>query len=396
MAVALTRELIPMFQQKLRIPSPPEEIMSSTNNPFNMSSMSPTTATTASNHSIGNNRKKSIRIGMITIPASVQVFYSHTRQDRSGAAILDMLMAHAFSWTLGRQYGGVCLPLVQGGTVSRHAPDHRRMIEVLGLQEELPYPLVPPSCEQLWNDTTTSSHIMVLSRRTYMKWKDTAIFTPEWTKYIQQQRHKVLSSSSSSVIPKLEPSTTTQPQPLQPPPQQPQERIIVHIRRGDVTPCMHDFQRYVPNSHYLRLIQRYATTATTTNNNNSSRRRVAVTIYSESRSFEPWNAFENMSNHTDTSVTFCDLKLDDDMALVWSDMLGYYDPLVVHRTLILSLSGFSLVPALLVNASTTTVVYTSCWHKPLPHWTVVESSITRRAMAETKRLRQSQCSLKPK
>ena len=34
--------------------------------------------------------------------------------------------------------------------------------------------------------------------------------------------------------------------------------IAVHLRRGDVSPCTHA-RRYLPNSHYLALIDQYTT-----------------------------------------------------------------------------------------------------------------------------------------
>jgi hypothetical protein len=58
--------------------------------------------------------------------------------------------------------------------------------------------------------------------------------------------------------------------------------IAVHIRRGDVDLCCLPF-RYLPNSHYLRLIEKYAATHAD----------ARVVIFSESKSFEPLDVFSN-------------------------------------------------------------------------------------------------------
>ncbi len=317
-------------------------------------------------------------IGWNIIPDSVQVFYSTTRKDRAGALILDMLMAHAFSWTLGRHYGGVCGPLYP------NANDHRRMIQVLGLQDELVYPMNPLPCER-FNGTNTNHNNMVLPRDVYMKWKDTAIFTPEWINYIRQRQQLPTITTRSSYIKSA--SRTRSPSSKSPkriqkfPTHKPQEaRMIVHVRRGDVTPCMGEYFRYVPNSHYLHLIQQYITSHNDTQYN--------VTIYSESKSFESWQDFHKFSENVSGC---CTLSLDGDMADVWRDMLGF-DDRNARRVLILSMSSFSLIPAILADASTTTVVYTPFWHHPLPHWQVVGLRETKEAERKTLWLRQTRCS----
>lgn len=295
------------------------------------------------------------------IPDSIEVLYSPPRGDRSGSAIMDMLMAHAFAWTLGRHYGGVCGPIYPS------AHDHRRLINVLGLGDELLYPLVPEYCET-FADSNTS---MKVPNHVYLGWKDTQIFSPEWFHFIQQRRKRPLQALL--------------PQRLQLPPSQEdiyehEHRIIVHIRRGDITPCDDPFYlRYIPNSHYLELIDQYAVRNDTFYN---------VTIYSEPLSFESWQDF-SVSHKSNVAYH---LALGDDITDVWIDMLGYNDdPSTMNRTLILSLSTFSIVPALFVDQSSTTVVYTEFGHHPLPHWHLVGSELTKVSHAKTLWLRQELC-----
>jgi hypothetical protein len=117
--------------------------------------------------------------------------------------------------------------------------------------------------------------------------------------------------------------------------------IAVHIRRGDVDLCRY-WRRYLPNSHYLRLIQE------STPANQSTR----VTIFSETRSFESFEDFRAL-NYT--------LKLDTDLETVWQALL-------TADVAILSKSTFSLVPSFL---NPNTVVYTPFWNEGLSHWETV-------------------------
>lgn len=291
----------------------------------------------------------------IQIPDSVEVFYSSPRGDRSGSALIDMLSAHAFAWTLGRQYGGMCGPIYDV------ADDHRRMIQILGLEDHLPYPSEPVSCESLQGSPTS----MQLHLETYMDWKNSGIFTTEWLDFMQQ--HRKLPARGLSSRPKSLDQYKRY------------DRILVHIRRGDVTPCSSEYVRYTPNAHYFHLINNYARDNNDTFYN--------VTIYSEAESFESWQDF----NFSQQSNVECNLALDGDMADVWRDMLGYNDEPSTHLILVLSFSTFSFVPAMFANRSTTTVIYTPFWHKPLPHWDVVGAETTKAAQTNTLYLRQTRC-----
>jgi hypothetical protein len=67
------------------------------------------------------------------------IIYSKLRDDRSGAAIQDMLFAHAYAYNNHRIYGGAC-PM--DGPV-QHDNAHRRLIQALGLQHILIFDCPP-------------------------------------------------------------------------------------------------------------------------------------------------------------------------------------------------------------------------------------------------------------
>jgi hypothetical protein len=107
---------------------------------------------------------------------------------------------------------------------------------------------------------------------------------------------------------------------------------------------MSGYLQYLPNQHYLNLIDRY---------NNSSH----VVVYSESKNvYESFDAFRDQGYQ---------VILDGDMSQVWKGLMA-------SDVIILSRSSFSLVPAILSKGA---VVYTPFWHQPLPRWTVVDNKL---------------------
>ena len=101
-------------------------------------------------------------------------------------------------------------------------------------------------------------------------------------------------------------------------------KIAVHVRRQDVKPCGKWAGRYLPNAYFLREIHTHVQ-----NSNLSSR----VTIYSTRHNpFEPFDDFAQQENTT--------LALDQDLVTTWQDMM-------MANVLIMSISSFSTVPALL-------------------------------------------------
>jgi hypothetical protein len=118
-------------------------------------------------------------------------------------------------------------------------------------------------------------------------------------------------------------------------------------------------ERYLPNTHYLKLIERY-------NTQNESR----VQIFSESTSFESFDVFRERGYH---------VVLDGDIGDVWKGIL-------TSDIAILSKSSFSLVPALMSKG---TIVYTPFWHPPLPNWDIVDDVFLNETNVEFRRLEET-------
>ncbi len=248
---------------------------------------------------------------------SRRVIWSQARGDRSGAFIQDMLMCHAYAYHNNMVYGGVCAR----DTSRKYKSKHQELLNSIGLSKFLGY-ACPPD-----DDTPLQD------RMDYIK-DDTGIFTPQYLDYLQKL--------------------------VEYPPKSRRRRIAVHIRRGDISPCRprtRGYPRYLPNQHFLRLIDRYNP------QNNSD-----VFIYSESDSYENFGEFRNRGYK---------VVLDGSIGKVWKGILK-------SDVIILSRSSFSLVPAIMTKGK---VVFTPFWHQPLPNWDVVEETFVNESLMEFRRLK---------
>lgn len=148
------------------------------------------------------------------------LLFTWIRKDRSGAALEEMLRAHAVA---GGHYGGAC-----GQTEQR--PAHQELVSFLGLEKELSF-----EC----NVTHTTQGCVLANA---FKWNCLfsesvqQIMEGDWKESLQKQVYQ-------SVPPPSLPTGTNY-------------TIVVHIRRGDVTPCSRFWKRYLPNEHFLTLIDR--------------------------------------------------------------------------------------------------------------------------------------------
>ena len=245
-----------------------------------------------------------------------KVIWSQARGDRSGSFIQDMLMCHAFAFHNNHIYGGAC----GRNTNLMFRPLHKELIDAMGLSDVLKF-----GCP--------NANVELQHRADYIQ-NDTGIFTDTYIRFLQ------------SLI-----EYPTKPE---------RRRIAVHVRRGDITPCRprtRGYPRYLPNQHFLRLIDRY-------NPQNDS----DVFIYSESTSFETFDEFRSRGYQ---------VVLDGSIAEVWKGIL-------ISDVAILSRSSFSLVPAVLTKG---VVVYTKFWHKPLPGWDIVEEAFVNATTVEFRRLK---------
>lgn len=256
-----------------------------------------------------------------------RIIYSNPRRDRSGAALQDMMLAHAHAWHHGFEYGGVC------GETAR-TEDHKAFVKALGLDNVLPF-ACPVSAHNATKD-------LIVPREVYYE-RDTKSWTPDWLAYI---RSKVKHSA--------DPSTAF--------------HIVVHVRRGDVNLFSRDkdiSKRYLPNSHYLQLNQDYWPS--------NSLKPVQVTIFTEDtdEGHEPLSDFSEYRIDTDL-----------DLAHIWRSIMA-------ADVFIMSKSSFSLVPAALNQFGR--IVYTPFMHMPFPGWAVVSMERVHAAEKETRRLRSEKC-----
>jgi len=146
----------------------------------------------------------------------------------------------------------------------------------------------------------------------------------------------------------------------------PSDKLLTYRFFNTCRPCDNfTYDRYLPNSHYISLINQYRT---------ENHRRVIV--HSEPESLvEDWSDFQ--------AIEGLELKLGGDPVETWRDILN-------ADIYIMSMSSFSLVPALFTKASK--VIYTPFWHRPRPNWEIVSNKTLRRqTRAEVAMLRATKC-----
>jgi hypothetical protein len=273
------------------------------------------------------------------------IIYSHARKDRSGAAFTDMLMAHAYAWHHNFTYYGAC---ISSDHPAPHADELKELLQATGLNTILPF-----ACPDM--DSKRGGRIV---ERTVYYRKDTAIWTADWRNYIRSRIRPAFVNTKND-----------------------KNTIAIHIRRGDVSPCDKDSDvanRYLPNRHYLRLLDLYyAPVITHAGTTLQEQQQSQVVVYSQSESFESWSDFASACSHN------CTLRLDTDILEVWRGLL-------TADTLILSKSSFSLVAGLLSSAAQ--VIYTPMVHQPLANWTVISRELEMETRRDVERMKRENCS----
>lgn len=267
-----------------------------------------------------------------------KILYSIGRNDRSGSAITDMLYAHAFAYHLNVTYGGACWT-----RKGYPKADTRHLLQQLQWEELLPA-ACPPGAKTPDHLRPMASEVSELAVEASL-YRDLPLnqlhFTPAWRREIAKYSQE--SSTITSKNKKYE--------------------IAVHVRRGDVTPCRYK-RRYLPNSHYLKLIEQHAPKDIPYH----------VTIYSESDTYESFTVFTERGY---------DLELDTkDLAVVWR-------ALSTADMVILSRSFFSFVPAA-INPNT--VIATPFFgFEPLEHWIQADEQIVRESDVEIRQMFDDTC-----
>ena len=269
--------------------------------------------------------------------SNAPVLYSRARTDRSGAAVLDMLMAHNYAFHQNFRYGGACVGPRNNRTERQN--QHQQLIAAMQLTAVLPYQCPPGGIR----DPSVMPFVK------YSNFRSPGAFSSAWLDLVR--------SAVSYYYPSDRPAANV-------------FQVAVHVRRGDITPCQHQ-DRYLPNSHYLELIEKY------TPENHQKKRvgkaAVEVTIFSEKESFETLDEFRTR-NYT--------VDIDSTEAEVWQR-------LYVADVVIMSKSSFSFVPSLLNRNGT--IVYTSFGQGALPAWEIVDEDLVLRSTQEVERLLETRC-----
>jgi len=253
-----------------------------------------------------------------------QIFHNYNK-GKSGKVVREMLMAHAYIFEKKATYGGCC------GDESVKMSVHEDLLDSLGLNGPLRF-----SCPRDFVQDSTVRR-SVIPRDRYMA-EDTRIWTPVYVDYLRslvtypEKRHKGYT-------------------------------IVVHMLRGNTTPCKEQsrgFYSYLPNLHYLKLIDKYMQPG------------AQVIIYTSAKSFEDLNEFRNLGYEVNTGTSLKD---------TWKDY-------VTADVFIMSRSDFSMVPAMVAKGI---VVYTPFWHRSLRRWERAGKSIMRQTEKETIRLQDTRC-----
>lgn len=255
------------------------------------------------------------------------VMFQKYHKGKSGTVVEEMLMAHAYVFQQNATYGGCC------GSKTVKMAAHEELLEAIGLKGVLKF-----QCpNDLENDHKTRRS--VISRDRYTS-DDIRVWTPEYVDYLR------------SLL-------------MYPPKQHKEYTIVVHLLRGDTSPCkpkQEGYYRYLPNVHYQTLIDKYMQPG------------ARVIIYTSPKSFEDLSEFRRRGYEVITDAPLRD---------TWKDF-------VTADVLIMSRSDFTMVPAMVAKGK---VVYTPFWHHSLRRWKRVSKQIMGQTEEEIERLRRERCQI---
>lgn len=287
-------------------------------------------------------------------PPSGTPYFTITRNDRSGMVITDMLNAWAYCFRMNRIYAGSC-PAPDRTARPPHEAEAKAILQSLGLYYNKSRPDGSP-LRFLHSCPTNESEAVRLNRDWYDTHGTHKAWVPAFTRRVQAlveiDRKSLLRNDNDTSGEELD------------------ERYIVavHIRRGDVHPCRHQ-GRYLPDSHYLRLLDLYLPSKY----RNMTKHKVYV--FSQKWSFENFSSFE-------ASPYNVELALDTDLSDVWQTM-------AIADLVLLSKSTFSLVPAMLNGRGT--IIYTRFPRSRLPGWVLAPEELILLADTEVKRMADEYC-----
>ena len=221
---------------------------------------------------------------------------SEGRGDRAGGFIIDVILAYRYAWKRNLSFCGVV-----GG--SRHDAE----LALLGL---------PPRLAMSWGCSVLPA----------------SLYRPHLRTRAEQERSDDRDTWPPAFLSRLRSGVRVNCS------SRPPARVVVHLRRGDVTPTSAYRARYTSNNETLSALRRLRL------------EHAAVRIHTERTSAEPLEPFATRGY---------ELVLDAPIASAWSDM-------ICASVLLTARSSFSYVPALF---STGRVIYqTLPRHAPLPGW----------------------------
>lgn len=272
-------------------------------------------------------------------------FRSLARPDRSGAQIHDDLMAASFCFRRGLSWAG--------SVGTHHFFEHARLCSLLGLpapRERGLWSLLPAYYrEQFLPSGGAGSTTMALGA---LKPLDSLLGLGLLSHEFPLDAEGIF---NTAFVSHLRSACHLSHAPYM------GRRIVVHIRRGDVSTRAHP-HRYTPNRYYHRLLDELSIVLGSA---------VHVTIHSQAASDEPFDSFRARG---------AVVKLDSCLEEVWHDMIS-------ADVLIMSKSSFSYVPGIY---NPRLVLYQPFWHGCLPWWIDLSAPFWRDALL-SKHLHLSSC-----
>ena len=324
-------------------------------------------------------------------------------QHIAGMVITEMMDASYYARMKGLPYGGYCPDLYRKHQVSRAAAV-QHILQTMGWNHLLPMACPNATLGQGFTD-----------RKLYHSVREppSTFFTNSLADpWLQEMRHHTTTTRAVSVD-----DDKTKNQDMQGASnssslfhdttmQSSYFRVAIHIRRGDVTPCSEHHQgRYLPNAHYLALLQHFLPPTPShgslsptkrlqqlrpcwmyrhRSNRRACRtsrpiglphdRHLLIQIFSVSDSpYENWTLFEDACNqlyqqHGNGKHPVCQLELDTPQGKVWKHI-------VTANVVFLSKSTFSYTPAMFQGQQQQHVVYTPFPRRPLDTWRVAPPDI---------------------
>lgn len=275
-------------------------------------------------------------------------YYVHARRDRSGQHLLAFYHLDAYAFLNKGFVGGQCLLDADAGNmrIQKHIQDSKRLISFLGLSESFQY-TCPEKAE-------LEAGKAVVIRGKQMRPSE-LYFTDAW-------RADLLRRAKFTNTEKKQGPARLDERP----------HVALHIRRGDISPCNKWDWHYLPNSYYFQLIDDYLPQYC----GEDVGLGCQVTVYSEAKSVESFDAFKARGFH---------LRLSGPLEEVWGGIMN-------ADVAILSISSFSFIPAVLnKNGVILYPPHMTLDMSLIPGWVEIPESYWEEAELQKNQLKQDSC-----